>query len=396
MKRRKFIQRTGAFGLGAMAAPFLLQACRKQELDINFNGKVIVIGAGAAGMMAAYRLKQLGADVSVLEASGGFGGRVSMFEDLTDFPIDIGAEWIHTQPDVFSELINDENVQGEIDLIPYQLETMYSWNEGTLSAQNWAHPFYGEYKFKSTTWYQFFEQFIIPEISDRISYDVPVIDINHEDDQIIVTTDDGTEYPADRVIITVPLNVLKADLIQFQPALPDTWLEALGLTTMPPGIKVFMKFSEKFYPDILTVGSITAGGNAEKIYYDAAFKKDSQDHVLALFYVGESASELTDLPSTQLIMQHVLDELDEIFAGQASANFLDGVVQNWQTSPWIRGSYSFGGSNYWDIQATLKTPINNKLFFAGEALYQQDWATVHGAGFSGIETAERVLQSGEV
>lgn len=394
MKRRKFIQNAGTFGLGLAAAPFLLQACRKDDFEINFTGRTLVIGAGSAGMMAAYRLEQLGAEVLVLEASDRFGGRVKMQPNFADFPIDLGAEWIHTKPDVFSRLIDDESVQGEIDLIPYQMETINSWNNGSLTPQNWVHPFYGEFKFKSSTWYQFFEEYIIPSIDDKIIYESPVVEIDHREDVVMVKTEDGTQYEAERVIITVPLNILKADIIQFDPMLPSLWLEALDLTSMPPGIKVFLRFTEKFYPDMIFDRNIIEGGGAERTYYDAAFKKDSNDHVLGLFTVGEEASFFTDLDSDEDVINAVLEELDQMFDGQATQYFIDGVVQNWEKEPWTRGSYSFGGTQYYTIIETLTTPINNKLFFAGEALNQDSWATVHGAGFSGIATAERILQSG--
>lgn len=391
MNRRRFIKNTGVIGLGLAAAPLLLQACRKDELNINFSGKVIIIGAGSAGMMAAYRLKNFGIDFEIIEASGDFGGRVKMHDQLADFPIDLGAEWIHSEPNVFSRLIDDSSASGEIDLIPYQYETIYFWKNGELTPQNWTHPFYGEYKFKSTTWYQFFEEHIIPEIQDKITYNSPVTAIDHSEDQVHVSTQDGNVRTADRAIITVPLNILKDELIEFDPALPATWLDSLALTNQPPGIKAFLRFSEKFYPDAIVDRNIAAEGGAERLYYDAAFKKDSDDHVLALFTVGDEATFFTDLDSDQEVLDAILGELDLMFDGQASALFIEGVVQNWEKEPWIRGSYSFNTPNNNQTITTLNVPINGKLFFAGEALYQPSPATVHGAGFSGIDTAERVL-----
>ena len=365
MNRRRFIKNTGVIGLGLAAAPLLLQACRKDELNINFSGKVIIIGAGSAGMMAAYRLKNFGIDFEIIEASGDFGGRVKMHDQLADFPIDLGAEWIHSEPNVFSRLIDDSSASGEIDLIPYQYETIYFWKNGELTPQNWTHPFYGEYKFKSTTWYQFFEEHIIPEIQDKITYNSPVTAIDHSEDQVHVSTQDGNVRTADRAIITVPLNILKDELIEFDPALPATWLDSLALTNQPPGIKAFLRFSEKFYPDAIVDRNIAAEGGAERLYYDAAFKKDSDDHVLALFTVGDEATFFTDLDSDQEVLDAILGELDLMFDGQASALFIEGVVQNWEKEPWIRGSYSFNTPNNNQTITTLNVPINGKLFFGG-------------------------------
>lgn len=47
----------------------------------------------------------------------------------------------------------------------------------------------------------------------------PVKEIDYSDDIVKVIAQDGTEYTADKVIVTVPLGVLKANSIKFVPAL---------------------------------------------------------------------------------------------------------------------------------------------------------------------------------
>ena len=59
------------------------------------NTDVIVIGAGAAGLSAAHDLINDGWNVEVLEASSKIGGRLKKDNNLADFPIDLGGEWIH-------------------------------------------------------------------------------------------------------------------------------------------------------------------------------------------------------------------------------------------------------------------------------------------------------------
>jgi hypothetical protein len=93
-----------------------------------------------------------------------------MNNTLADFPIDIGAEWLHRSPDTLGKLINDETAQGTIDMIPYQLETLKTWKVGEIKDLSFGIPTYGEYKFKSTTWFQFFENHIIPSIQNKINY----------------------------------------------------------------------------------------------------------------------------------------------------------------------------------------------------------------------------------
>ena len=70
----------------------------------NFEGKVIIIGAGASGLAAAKILQRNNIDYLILEASNRYGGRLKENKTLADFPIDLGAEWIHHLPAVLNSL----------------------------------------------------------------------------------------------------------------------------------------------------------------------------------------------------------------------------------------------------------------------------------------------------
>ena len=53
------------------------------------------MGAGAAGITAGHALSEKGIDFEILEASSVHGGRVKKTAGFADFPIDLGAEWVH-------------------------------------------------------------------------------------------------------------------------------------------------------------------------------------------------------------------------------------------------------------------------------------------------------------
>ena len=57
--------------------------------------KVLVLGAGIAGLSAAYHLKRAGIEATVLEARDRIGGRVWTDREFADIPIEFGAELIH-------------------------------------------------------------------------------------------------------------------------------------------------------------------------------------------------------------------------------------------------------------------------------------------------------------
>lgn len=55
----------------------------------------LVIGAGTAGLVAAAALRNAGEPVTVLEARDRIGGRVHTDRNLSDIPVELGAEFIH-------------------------------------------------------------------------------------------------------------------------------------------------------------------------------------------------------------------------------------------------------------------------------------------------------------
>ena len=58
-------------------------------------GRVVVVGAGMAGLAAANALRNAGVKVVVLEARSRIGGR-TFTASLGGAPVDLGASWIHT------------------------------------------------------------------------------------------------------------------------------------------------------------------------------------------------------------------------------------------------------------------------------------------------------------
>lgn len=161
---------------------------------------------------------------------------------------------------------------------------------------------------------------------------------------------------------------------------------------MPDGLKVFIAFSERFYPDMVMFDNLFGdSANGERIYYDAAFGKATTSHVFALFTVGEPASAYTSLGTEAAIFEKVMGELDTIFDGKASQYYKQHMIQNWSAASFIQGSYSYGESS----PETLAEPIANKIYFAGEAMNRNgNTSTVHGAGESAYMELERMLKNG--
>lgn len=400
MTRQEFIEKSILMGMGL---PFLsstmFNSCQKDEilfpdLKTNFSGKIIIIGAGAAGLSAGYMLKRYGVDFNIIEAAPQLGGRLKKNTSFTDFPIDVGAEWIHTDPKVLAEIINNPSIDANIDILVYNPQTIMSWNNGKLRSHNYIRNFYSEWKFKRSTWFDFFEQFIVPEIADKIILNNPITEVNYEFEKVILSSLNSDVYEADKVLITSSIKTLQSEQILFKPELPLETKNAIGNIFMGDGIKIFIEFKEKFYPDILAFGNIlSALEEEEKFVYDAAFRKETSKNILGLFAINEKAKAYTQLPSDDDIIEFFLTELDEIFDGKASANYVHHVIQNWSNEEYIQGAYSYSfKGNQSDIVNTINESVSNKLYFAGEALSLNNQAMVHGACESAYSTVTAMLK----
>ena len=72
---------------------------------------IIIIGAGAAGLMAAYTLSKAGKSVTVLEARNRIGGRIhTIYNPEFSAPVELGAEFIHGNLPVTLALLNEAGI----------------------------------------------------------------------------------------------------------------------------------------------------------------------------------------------------------------------------------------------------------------------------------------------
>lgn len=90
----------------------------------------------------------------------------------------------------------------------------------------------------------------------------------------------------------------------------------------------------------------------------------------------------------------MLSDLDTIFANKARASFIDGIVQDWTSQPYIRGSYSYPMLTTYEtapnLRRQLAQPIDDRIFFAGEGSSHQNSACVPGALQEGARAARAV------
>lgn len=232
-------------------------------------------------------------------------------------------------------------------------------------------------------------------ILDKIQYNRVVTSVLYDSDGVIVSCADGSMHFGDKCIVTVPLTILKENSISFSPALPTTKQNAIDTLDMGAGMKLFLKFSNNFWGS--DIGDITVDGYTTFIWAPGIDKTAATNNVLICFIMGENAEYMSALDAGAIDV--ALAELDALFDGAATANYVDGYIQDWGKEPYIKGAYSFPAPNtYITVTNTtridLAEPINCVLFFAGEATNNNHPSTVHGALESGARVAEEIMACG--
>ena len=366
----------------------------------SFDGKVIIVGAGAAGLAAAKKLEEAGITYQILEATDHYGGRIQKEEDFADFPIDLGAEWIHTEKSILNELIGSSEPEPDVETILYQPTDVYEF-DGTnydkipvFFMLAFYADYFKEYKFKNITWYDYINENFAEFVKQHIVYNAKVSTIDYSGEQVIVTTANGTEYLADKVISTVSLGVLKSNFISFIPGLPSAQKAAIESVEFLPGLKLFMKFSQKFYPDVISAETPTG----EKTYYDVAYQKEANDHVLGLLSVGASTEAYYQLGNSQAIVDAVLAELDGIYDGAASQSYTgEFIMKNWGQEINTLGSWTDPAEV---CPEDLKASPEDKVYFAGATfgdIFDVENTTnirgsVQAAILSGYDVVDKILE----
>ena len=365
---------------------------------------VVIVGAGAAGLTAAYDLIRTGDfTVTVLESNSYIGGRVKKVpEGFADFPIDAGGEWIQHEDGhgmLVRILDGDTSRLDEIDVIPYLPVYKYSEDNGT-TFENETYFVTSEqpyFHFVNYTWFDFFNDFIAPISKNYTNFDCVVNSIDYSilDKPATVNCTDGRTFEGDYVIVAVPLSVLQhPSNITFVPSLPANKLSAFGNVLMAPGAKLFLKFKDKFYYDAFQLSYQDSFYN-ERFYYDVAWGQESDENVLGVFILDEEENEPLTGQSKDYVTTVILQDLDLLFDGKASQLFIDSYFQDWTAERFIRGLYSLydESTQYERVIDVFRKPVD-RLFFAGEYVPIDDWyGYVHGAALSGRLAASKVQQS---
>lgn len=422
--------------------------------------KVIVIGAGIAGLAAAKKLHNKGYDVHVIEARDRIGGRIWTDRSGKN-PLDMGAGWIHgitgnpitrlshKAGATFTSKTDYDNAviygkKGERDVITRseferyrnlfdQYMQVYLESNPKISVKQAIKRMRatGKFNFLSDQELAFLVNTEIEheyaadakrlslegfdegedwsggdvlfadgydKLTDylaqglKITLNAPVTQINYQGNHVIVRTTKH-HYQADKVIVTVPLGVLKRHKIHFKPALPKNKQVAINALEMGTLNKVWMTFPYMFWVQDSHMDLIQYVGNGKGKFAEwyNIYKYNAQPILLG-FNAGSYAQRL-EHASDQVVTAKAMKVLRRIY-GNHIPDPIEVKITRWNNDPYAYGAYSYlpVGADY-EHREILKAPIDKKIYFAGEATSIDNPATTQGAYLSGLREAKRILES---
>ncbi len=207
----------------------------------------------------------------------------------------------------------------------------------------------------------------------------------------VVVITDSHEYTAEKVLITLPLGVLKSKRIAFSPELPPEKNASISSLEMGVLNKCFLQFPKIFWPDDVDWLEYISQEHGEWTEW-VSFARTLKLPVLLGFNAGDRGRELESWTDAEIV-ESAMETLRTMF-GEQIPEPLGYQITRWASDPFSLGSYSFNAvGSHPKMRQRLAKPIKNRLFFAGEATEQDYFGTAHGAYLSGIRAAQEIMKN---
>jgi monoamine oxidase len=238
------------------------------------------------------------------------------------------------------------------------------------------------------------------QVASEVTFNTPIQSIDYSGSVVVMTTKSGQQIQADKVIVTIPISILKNGGITFNPGLPAAMASSMSRIGMDDCVRVLLDFKKNFWG--VDTGFIW-GGTTVPQYFNGGVGRSQNYSTLCMNIFGSQAAELSAMGPD--MVTPILSELDAVYAGQASEYILRNLntdampalytIQDWSKEEFIQGGISYpmvGATN--NDRVAIGQPINNMVFFAGEATdVNGDGGTINGAMASAERVATQVVQS---
>lgn len=429
------------FASSLIAAPYVanLSARAQARADVD----VAIIGAGAAGLVAAHRAREMGLSARIFEARTRVGGRVHTDKSLGP-AFDAGAFYIHfSERNPWREIagglnvpcIDDGPLSGGFEVFrngkPLPLEergrrrgafgrlsaaidqgsagddlsfaeaarrhapellesaggmTLLSLGEepDRVSIRDYQRLDSGDDLVVPSGYGALLEQYAQPL---EIELGTKVTAIDWSGPFVRLETPNG-RIAAKHVVITVSVGVLQSGAIRFTPALPARHANAIGGLGMGALTKVALRFEGTRFGLSPWTQFFDQGVRGDLINFE--FWPFERDLVLA-FFGGDFARELAKAGEGEAV-RVILARLVAILGEDTQKAFRSGRLAGWSADPFALGGYSIAKPGHAGAREILAEPIAARLFFAGEASAGIASMTAGGAALAARRALDEIVR----
>jgi polyamine oxidase len=429
--------------------------------------RVIVIGAGMAGLVAARLLHDSGFKVTVLEARDRLGGR-TWTDDRIGAPVDLGGSWVHGVDGnplaLWCEKLGIELVENQGDRLLIDPRATAKTRDGQRkravlgraafkTAIEWA-----SWKSKVLTasrgprsvsvkdavdpllrasWLPEIDKLVVASLvegSEGVQgapYDAvaaeewwptegldrnaqpkggfiqlvddaaegldvrlgtPVQRVQWSEHGATAVLKSGEALVADRIVIAVPVGLLRAGMPLLDPLPPLVQQTALGRLGYGAGLlgKIYLRFPHRFWPETPKwFGRLPDGPGKRGTFNTWVSHLGETDLPIILsFTQGDTAKRLDCSASDAEVTEVAMTSLRKMFGNDIPAPEAM-VFPRWLSDPWSQGGYSYPGvGSAPEDRETHARPLGKRVFFAGEATEPVEYGTVHAALWSAEQSAE--------
>lgn len=412
--------------------------------------RVLVLGAGVAGLAAAQRLTAAGLSVRIVEARERIGGRVYSRRDArVPLSVELGAEFVQGTPPATFEIARAAG------LLLYELRGSYwrveagevvpgsalrqdhnplfdrldrlRWRGRDRSLAEFATTVPEDERATALRWIEAYDAADPALISARAlirqhraesanhearafriadGYDgivrwlhealpggavecsTEVVRVHWTPGSVTIDARDGRTFAADRAVITLPLPVLR-NRLEFDPPLPEKQ-RALRSLHMGAVIKLVLIFDAPFWwtAERSDMGWLQPADGSVQVWWTTY---PALTPVLVAWTAGPAALKLSQR-SAEDLLGDALKSLRAAYGRRVERHLVGWHMHNWQTDPYAGGAYSYISVGGIGAPRALAAPVAQTLFFAGEATeHTGHHATVHGALMTGQRAAAELL-----
>jgi monoamine oxidase len=386
----------------------------------------VVIGAGAAGLGAARRLRSAGRDLVVIEARRRVGGRAWTVETPLGLPVDLGCGWLHSadrnpltnlaRANGFSidERLPNWSRGGDGDKTDWRSEfealeeRIAAWRGPDLPAAELVEP-HGPWNaaLDAISSYVSGAELAAVSVYDlaryhdsginwrvreglgaavaalssglRVEYDAAATRIDRSGRELRIETARGT-LRCRAAIVTLPTSLV-GELVPEKAAL------AAGV---PLGLANKLYFAldghEEFPADHHFLGATDRSATG-------SYQVRPHGRPLVEVFFGGSNARALESSGAAAMTDFALEELAGKFGTTIRRRLRVLAASSWGADPWSRGAYSYARPGHAGAREALAQPLEERLFFAGEATSRHDFSTAHGAYLTGVAAAEAALSA---